>query len=75
MFKPQKSLIFKHYFFNSQLSKKLEKEALELRNLFRDVRAAAIDIDRLKKQRQIIKKEKSMAQKRLDKLKEEGKES
>ncbi|KAL0275600.1 UNVERIFIED_CONTAM: hypothetical protein PYX00_003406 [Menopon gallinae] len=66
-----KEVTFYTYDYPNQLTNKLEKEAMELRNLYRDVRAAAIDIDRLKKQRQVIKKEKSMAQKRLDKLREE----
>lgn len=56
------------------MNSKLEKEALELRNLFRDVRAAAIDIDRLKKQRLAVKKEKKLVAKKLDSLKEEGKQ-
>lgn len=59
-------------FLRSILNQKLEQEAIELRNLFRDVRAAAIDIDRLKKQKNIIKKEKRLASKKLDKLKEDG---
>lgn len=57
----------------STLHQKLEKEAIELRNLFREIRAAAIDIERLQKQRHIVKKEKCVAVKKLEKLKEDGK--
>lgn len=66
-----KEVTFYTYDYPSRLNSKLEKEALELRNLFRDVRAAAIDIDRLKKQRSAVKKEKKLVNKKLDSLREE----
>lgn len=68
----------KSIFFTSKLSRcsslndKLDKEALELRNLFREVRAAAIDVDRLRRQRHAVKKEKTKVTKKLQKLREEG---